>query len=76
MNGMYGNQASWTTLTATALKGSKSISVSGDVSAWPVGGTVAIASTDYDYKQSETRVITKVTKGGDLGCFMQTIAHL
>lgn len=60
---MYGNQKAWTRLTQTAKKGATSITLSGDVSAWPVGGTVALASTDYDYRQSETRLITKVKKG-------------
>ena len=64
LNGMYGNQLAWTTLTATAKRGTTSLTVKGDVSAWPVGGRVAISSTDYEYTQAEERVITSVTKGG------------
>lgn len=63
LNGMYKNQKGWTTLTKTAKKGAKSITVKGDVSAWPVGGSIALSSTDYEYGQAEQRVITAVTKG-------------
>ncbi len=63
LNGMYGNQKGWTTLNQTALKGTNSITVKGDVSAWPIGSTIAISSTDYDYRQAEQRIITAVVKG-------------
>lgn len=63
MNGMYGNQKSWTVLKQTAWAGAYSIYVTGNVTSWPVGGTIAIASTDFDYKQAETRIITAVYGG-------------
>lgn len=66
---MYGNQAAWTTLTKTATKGATSITVKGNVSAWPIGGTIAISSTDYDYRQAEEGVITSVTAGNSWGHF-------
>lgn len=50
-------------LTKTAKKGDYQIQVSGDVSAWPVGGRIAIASTDYNYRQAEDRKITYIKKG-------------
>eukprot|EP00271_Cylindrocystis_brebissonii_P003827 TRINITY_DN1506_c0_g1_i1.p1 TRINITY_DN1506_c0_g1~~TRINITY_DN1506_c0_g1_i1.p1 ORF type:complete len:1128 (+),score=190.93 TRINITY_DN1506_c0_g1_i1:577-3960(+) len=64
MNGMYGGQAAWTTLTATAPVGATTITVQGNVAAWPVGGEIAIASTDFDYKQAERRKITAISLGG------------
>lgn len=60
---MYGGQVAWTKLKKTANKGSTSLTLQGDVSAWPVGGTIAISSTDYEYTQAEQRVITSVSKG-------------
>lgn len=63
LNGMYRNQRGWTTLAKTAKKGTSTITVKGDVSAWPVGGRIAIASTDYDYKQAEERTIKSVKSG-------------
>ncbi len=62
-NGMYKNQRTWGILTKTAKKGDNVIQVSGDVSAWPVGGRVAIASTDYNFRQAEDRKITFTKKG-------------
>jgi len=35
--------------------------VKGRVDAWPLGGEVALASTDFDYTQAERRRITSVT---------------
>ncbi|CAI5519905.1 unnamed protein product [Closterium sp. Naga37s-1] len=63
LNGMYGNAPSWTTLAATAAAGATSIRVKGDVTAWPVGGVIAIASTDFDRYQAENFTITSVTAG-------------
>ena len=50
MNGMYYKQKSWTMLSRTAKKGSRTIIVSGDVTGWPIGSTIAIASTDYSFR--------------------------
>ncbi|CAI7747644.1 unnamed protein product [Closterium sp. NIES-54] len=63
LNGMYGNAPSWTTLAATAAAGATSIRVKGDVTAWPVGGVIAIASTDFDRYQAENFTITSVAAG-------------
>ncbi|GJP48394.1 hypothetical protein CLOM_g7684 [Closterium sp. NIES-68] len=63
LNGMYGNAPAWTTLAATANKGARAIRVKGDVSAWPVGGVIAIASTDFDRYQAENFTITSVARG-------------
>ena len=71
---MYKNQRPWAMLTNTARKGTHSILVSGDVSGWPVGGKIAMASTDYDGNQAETRVIIKLTKGSPLLYFDFSLA--
>eukprot|EP00897_Mesotaenium_endlicherianum_P004217 jgi/Mesen1/3823/ME000207S02832 len=62
-NGMYGNQLGWTKLAKTAPVGAMQITVKGDVSKWPVGGKIAIASTDFDRKQAENFTITAVAAG-------------
>ena len=61
LHGMPGSAStpSWTRIGMTAYAGASSLLVVDDVSAWPVGGTVAIASTDIDLNQAETAVITK-----------------
>eukprot|EP00271_Cylindrocystis_brebissonii_P014265 TRINITY_DN35570_c0_g1_i1.p1 TRINITY_DN35570_c0_g1~~TRINITY_DN35570_c0_g1_i1.p1 ORF type:complete len:1629 (-),score=236.92 TRINITY_DN35570_c0_g1_i1:1352-6238(-) len=54
----------WCRLIANALYNTTTITVD-DVGAasWPVGSTIVISSTDYDYDQAEQVVITKVVKG-------------
>lgn len=54
---------SWVHLSATARVNATSIQVDADVSSWPVGGRVAIASTDYSMEQAETVVISNVMAG-------------
>ncbi|CAI5468223.1 unnamed protein product [Closterium sp. Yama58-4] len=63
LNGMYGNAPAWTTLAATAPAGARAIRVKGDVSAWPVGGVIAITSTDFDRYQAENFTIRSVARG-------------
>ncbi|CAI7853640.1 unnamed protein product [Closterium sp. NIES-54] len=63
LNGMYGNAPAWTTLAATANQGARAIRVKGDVSAWPVGGVIAITSTDFDRYQAENFTIRSVARG-------------
>ena len=63
LNGMYGNAPGWTTLAVTAPAGARQIVVRGDVTAWPVGGEIALASTDFDRTQAERRRIAGVKKG-------------
>ncbi len=69
---MYGASRgkSWTRLVATANVGDTVITLDGAPS-WQVGDRVALASTDYDAKQTEESVITavngnKVTLGAPL----------
>jgi hypothetical protein len=50
-------------LAATAPKGASSIQLDTNVSSWPVGGHIVIASTDYDQEQAEEVVITSVVPG-------------
>lgn len=63
LNGMYGNANAWTVLKKTANRGANTILVGGDVTKWPVGSQIAIASTDYSYRQAEQRKITFTKKG-------------
>eukprot|EP00271_Cylindrocystis_brebissonii_P008679 TRINITY_DN23152_c0_g1_i1.p1 TRINITY_DN23152_c0_g1~~TRINITY_DN23152_c0_g1_i1.p1 ORF type:complete len:1355 (+),score=152.80 TRINITY_DN23152_c0_g1_i1:1043-5107(+) len=49
-------------LIQTAKVGDTSIVVSGDVSAWPIGSKIVVASTDYDSTQAELFSITKISK--------------
>jgi hypothetical protein len=65
LHGMPGGSQtpSWVHLSATARVNATSIQVDADVSSWPVGGRVAIASTDYKMDQAETVVISDVTAG-------------
>lgn len=70
LNGMYGNAVSWSQLAVKAVVGASSITLRDEVGSWPVGGTIAIASTDFDMNQAETRVITAVHRskwGGQEG---------
>src|SRR5690606_19588059 len=50
---------SWTKLAATAAAGSTSIEVL-DASGWRAGDEIVLASTDFDPRQAEKRVITAV----------------
>ena len=51
---------SWSRLNRTAQAGDSAVSVA-DASGWRVGDEIVIASTDFDYEQAETRVITAVS---------------
>ncbi|GAQ83731.1 hypothetical protein KFL_001590190 [Klebsormidium nitens] len=65
LHGMPGGSQTptWVHLSATARKNATSIQVDTDVSKWPIGGRVAIASTDYDMEQAETVTIANITSG-------------
>ena len=79
LNGMYGNAASWSQLAVKAVVGASSITLRDKVAPWPVGGTIAIASTDFDMNQAETRVITAVRRskwGGRGDGFPRTFSEL
>jgi cell migration-inducing and hyaluronan-binding protein len=49
----------WTKLANTAAAGSTTIDVL-DASGWRVGDEIALASTDYDFKQAERRTIAAI----------------
>lgn len=51
---------SWTKLGATALRGSSTILLSSPNHGWRVGERIAIASTDFNFEQMETRIIRRV----------------
>ena len=79
LNGMYGNAAPWSQLAVKAAVGASSITLRDNVGQWPVGGTIAIASTDFDMNQAETRVITAVRRskwGGRGDEFPRTFSEL
>ncbi|CAI5505871.1 unnamed protein product, partial [Closterium sp. Naga37s-1] len=63
LHGMPGGPStrSWCQLTKTAPAGATSLLVGADVSAWPVGGLIAVSSTDYSTDQAEDVTITAVT---------------
>ncbi|CAI5525201.1 unnamed protein product [Closterium sp. Naga37s-1] len=50
----------WVRLARTVAPGDKFVVVDGDVTQWPVGGTVAVASTSANMNEAETGVITYV----------------
>jgi cell migration-inducing and hyaluronan-binding protein len=57
---LHGNRKnSWTKLAATAKAGSTKIEVL-NASGWRKGDVIAVASTDFDSKQTERRIITAV----------------
>ncbi|CAI5470023.1 unnamed protein product [Closterium sp. Yama58-4] len=51
----------WVRLNKTAIAGQKDIVVDADVSTWPVGGEIAIASTSAKMDEAEKAVIAGVT---------------
>ena len=65
LHGLPGSPStpSWVRLASTAYAQTSSIVVDADVSAWPVGATVAVASTAIDPNEAETAVIA----GGEGG---------
>ena len=65
LHGLPGSPStpSWVRLASTAYAKTSSIVVDADVSGWPVGATVAIASTAIDPNEAETAVIA----GGEGG---------
>ena len=50
----------WTRLAVTASAGDDELVLEDDVSSWPPNGLVAIASTDFDYRQAEVHVIESI----------------
>ncbi|CAI5520036.1 unnamed protein product [Closterium sp. Naga37s-1] len=63
MHGMPGGSStpSWCRLAATAQAGDRAIMVDRDVTAWPVGFYVGLASTDFYADQIDTAKIVAVT---------------
>ena len=60
LHGMPGDPSAtptWCQLAATASAGANKVKVNSDVSNWPVGGLVVVATTDYDPKQLEVFTI-------------------
>eukprot|EP00850_Spirogloea_muscicola_P025667 SM003864S14612 [mRNA] locus=s3864:50:954:+ [translate_table: standard] len=56
-----GTAPTWTKLAVNALQGASQLVLQDDVSgAWPVGGEIVVASTDYDASQAEVFTITAV----------------
>ena len=66
LHGLPGSPStpSWVRLASTAYAQTSSIVVDADVSAWPVGATVAVASTAIDPNEAETAVIAGGEGGG------------
>lgn len=64
LHGMPGGSdtPAWVRINKTAFAGDKTLSVDRDVSAWPIGGDIVVASTDYDHNQAERLKITGVSK--------------
>ncbi|CAI5468813.1 unnamed protein product [Closterium sp. Yama58-4] len=62
LHGMPGSSSApaWVRLARTVAPGDKFVVVDGDVTRWPVGGTVAVASTSANMNEAETGVITYV----------------
>ncbi|CAI5467409.1 unnamed protein product [Closterium sp. Yama58-4] len=60
LHGMPGGPStpSWCQLARTAPAGATSLLVDADVSGWPVGGLIAVSSTDYSTDQAEDMSIT------------------
>lgn len=52
-------QTEWTKLSATAEVGSQTISLL-DTTGWEVGDKISLASTDYDFRQTEEKVIDSI----------------
>jgi cell migration-inducing and hyaluronan-binding protein len=58
---LHGNRTNaWTKLAATAEAGSNSITVL-NAAQWQVGDQIVLASTDYNPRQAETRIITAIS---------------
>ncbi len=71
---MHGNREhSWTKLSATAERGSTSISVL-DASGWQAGDEIVLASTDYNPRQAERRTITSVS--GNTISFVEPLQYM
>ncbi|CAI6007157.1 unnamed protein product [Closterium sp. NIES-64] len=66
MHGMPGGSStpSWCRLAATAQEGDRAIIVDRDVTAWPVGFYVGLASTDFYADQIDVAKIVRVTAVG------------
>ena len=64
----------WTTLAETVVAGSNTIEVLEDVSDWPVGSEIVIATTGHKHSQgeSEKHVIAAVSEDGH-GITLQVI---
>ncbi|GJP61931.1 hypothetical protein CLOP_g19052 [Closterium sp. NIES-67] len=62
LHGMPGSASApaWVRLVRTVVPGDKFVVVDGDITNWPVGGTVAVASTSANMNEAETGVITYV----------------
>ena len=54
-----GSTPSWVRLLSTVHAGDRQLQVDGDVSKWPVGGTVVISSTSNNMNDAEQGTITR-----------------
>ncbi|CAI5505687.1 unnamed protein product [Closterium sp. Naga37s-1] len=59
-----GSTPAWVRLAQRANKGARQITVDADVSAWPRGGVIALASTTPDLNNAEKAIITGVRRTG------------
>lgn len=62
---LYGarKRTSWTRLAATAPRGTRTIQLARTTTGWRRGDRIAIASTDFDHDQAETRTIRSIRRG-------------
>ncbi|CAI5484159.1 unnamed protein product, partial [Closterium sp. Yama58-4] len=65
-HGMPGGASTpaWVRLAQRANKGARQITVDADVSAWPRGGVIAVASTTPDLNNAEKAIITGLRRTG------------
>ena len=52
---------SWTTLSATANSGDRTLQVDDDISSWPVDGNIFITATGFNPKETEKLQIESVS---------------
>ncbi|CAI5470029.1 unnamed protein product [Closterium sp. Yama58-4] len=57
-----GSTPAWVRLAQRANKGARQITVDADVSAWPRGGVIALASTTPDLNNAEKAIVTGVRR--------------
>ncbi|CAI5957042.1 unnamed protein product [Closterium sp. NIES-65] len=77
-HGMPGGASTlaWVRLARRANKGARQITVDADVSAWPRGGVIAVASTTPDLNNAEKAIITGVRRVGPSTSVISLYRHL